>query len=258
MGGGVSWRFVNAASRGTSHDATGTPCQDDCYVDVIPSKSGEAVLVAAVADGAGSATRSEIGSGIACASLIASMAETLRDSEAADLDRDVVESWLRDALADIVARAVQEDLTQRNFACTILGCVIGVQSAVFFQIGDGAIVVDDGGGLRPVFWPDCGEYANMTRFLTDDGFAEHLMFCEVEGRIEEVALFSDGLQRLALVFAERTAHTPFFEPMLQTLRAEPAGPAETLVFPLLRFLSSAAVNARTDDDKSLVLATRRA
>lgn len=254
----MSWRFVNAASRGTSHDVTGTPCQDDCYVDVIASHRGEDILVAAVADGAGSASRSEVGSGIACAALIASMTETLHHCGVADLDRKVVESWLRGAVADIGARAARDDLAGRDFACTILGCAVGTAAAVFIQIGDGAIVIDDGTGLRPVFWPDSGEYANMTRFVTDADFGDHLMFCAVEGRIDEVALFSDGLQRLALVFAERAAHAPFFEPMLQCLRAEPAGAAETLVFPLLRFLSSDAVNARTDDDKSLVLATRRA
>ena len=253
----MSWRFVNAASRGTSHDATGTPCQDDCYVDVVASHCGEEILIATVADGAGSASRSEVGSGIACAALITSMTETLRDRGVADVDRSVVASWLRDAVAEIGARAAHDALVPRDFACTILGCAIGSAAAVFFQIGDGAIVIDDGGGLRPVFWPDSGEYANMTRFLTDGDFDDHLMFRAVEGGIDEVALFSDGLQRLALVFAERAAHAPFFEPMLQRLRAEPAGAAEPLLFPLLRFLASDAVNARTDDDKSLVLATRR-
>jgi hypothetical protein len=35
---------------------------------------------------------------------------------------------------------------------------------------------------------------------------------------DEVAMFSDGLQRLALVYESRTAYTPFFEPMFSVLR----------------------------------------
>lgn len=254
----MTWRFVNAASRGTSHDATGAPCQDDCFVDVIPSGSGELVLVAAVADGAGSARRSEVGSGIACASLIARMTETLQGVEVADVGRETVAAWLtsiRDEI-EVAARLDESDL--RQFACTILGAAIGDRAAVFFQIGDGAIVVSDGAGLQPVFWPEAGEYANMTRFLTDGDFAAHLMVSNVAATIEEVALFSDGLQRLALVFEDRSVHAPFFEPMLRQLRGESPGPAERFVLPLLRFLSSPAVTERTDDDKSLVLATRRA
>lgn len=254
----MTWRFVNAASRGTSHDAAGLPCQDDCYVDTTFSASGEAVLVATVSDGAGSASRSELGSGIACASLIALVNETLCEVDVADVTQTTVLSWLTSVRAEMSARAEAEELELRQFACTMLGCIIGHEAAAFFQLGDGAVVADSGEGLRPVFWPDGGEYANMTRFLTDADFATHLMFTRVDAAVDEVALFSDGLQRLALVFADRSAHGPFFEPMLRQLRAQPPGFAEPFVFPLLRFLGSDAVNSRTDDDKSLVLATRRA
>lgn len=258
MGRRVTWRFVNAAARGTSHDASGTPCQDDCFVDMAESASGEAVLVAAVADGAGSAERSEVGSGIACASLVARMIETLQHCEVVELEAADAESWLAGVRTEIDACAARENSDIRQFACTILGCAIGERAAVFFQIGDGAIVASEGDGLHPVFWPEAGEYANMTRFLTDSDFAAHLFFARRDAAVDEVALFSDGLQRLALVFEDRSVHAPFFDPMLQQLRGQPAGPAEVFVLPLLRFLSSDAVNARTDDDKSLVLATRRA
>jgi len=254
----VTWRFVNAARRGTSHDAAGAPCQDDCFVDVTAAASGAPVLIAVVADGAGSAGRSEVGSGIACAALIEKISETLRHVDVAELTQDDVAAWLTGVRAEMHARAEDEALDLRQFACTILGCAIAEHAAAFFQIGDGAIVADAGEGLRPVFWPEPGEYANMTRFLTDDDFTSHLMFTTIAARVDEVALFSDGLQRLALVFADRSAHLPFFEPMLRQLREQPAGLAEGFVFPLLQFLSSDAVNARTDDDKSLVLATRRA
>ena len=69
-----------------------------------------------------------------------------------------------------------------------------------------------------------------------------------------MALFTDGLQTLALDYT-RAAHSPFFAPMFAALSSEtePGG----LLGPLSAFLESPAVNERTDDDKTLILATRK-
>lgn len=79
----------------------------------------------------------------------------------------------------------------------------------------------------------------------------------MEERIDEVALLSDGLQRLALHYQTRTAHAAFFKPMLATLRDASEDALESLSARLEDYLSSPAVNERTDDDKTLVLASRR-
>ena len=102
-------------------------------------------------------------------------------------------------------------------------------------------------------WPQSGEYANCTWFVTDDDAAERVQSVAAEG-VDEVALLTDGLQGLALRFDTREAHGPFFEPMFARLRAE--GEGEDLREELRAFLGSAPVNQRTDDDKTLVLATR--
>ena len=60
---------------------------------------------------------------------------------------------------------------------------------------------------------------------------------------------------LALRFADQSVHGPFFRQIFQALRA--AEPASALQNPLHEFLTSTAVNSRTDDDKTLILATRR-
>ncbi|MGL4552961.1 MAG: PP2C family serine/threonine-protein phosphatase, partial [Gemmataceae bacterium] len=63
----------------------------------------------------------------------------------------------------------------------------------------------------------------------------------------------DGLQGLALHYATRTAHGPFFAPLFRALRgADP----EELGDPMRAFLESPRVNGRTDDDKTLILAAR--
>lgn len=146
-------------------------------------------------------------------------------------------------------------MAPRELACTLLGAVIGPTQATYFQIGDGAIVSRRNGNLVPVFWPEAGEYANMTYFVTDAKATEHLR-CEIQDATDEVALFTDGLQRLALVFATETAHEPFFEPMFKVLRASTDDQTDQLCAALERFLGSEAINERTDDDKTLILATR--
>ena len=57
-------------------------------------------------------------------------------------------------------------------------------------------------------------------------------------------------------FDQQTSHLPFFDPMLKVLRQTNPDHCEVLNDQLVHFLSSSAINERTDDDKTLVLATR--
>ena len=105
-----------------------------------------------------------------------------------------------------------------------------------------------------VFWPESGEYVNMTHFVTDPHFERHVEFECCDEPIEEAALLTDGLQRLVLDFALHRPHGPFFAPAFQTLRA--CGDPRQLAAPLREFLGSSLVDERSDDDRTLILATR--
>jgi hypothetical protein len=72
---------------------------------------------------------------------------------------------------------------------------------------------------------------------------------------ERVALFSDGLLRLALNLAAAAPHAPFFNSLFAFLTSQPSLDATAQA--LGEFLQSDRVNARTDDDKTLVVAWRR-
>ena len=61
-------------------------------------------------------------------------------------------------------------------------------------------------------------------------------------------------QRLALNMASNTPHEPFFAPFFNTLATSTPEQRDALETSLRTFLGSAAVNERTDDDKTLVLA----
>ena len=255
------WRYASASVAGTGHRRQGLPCQDAAACEVFPSAGGP-VLVAVVADGAGSATRSDEGARLACTLLVGAICDTLAEGGGPRaMTREFVGAWLARFQAEIAARAEAAGAMPRDYACTLLAAIVGDDATAYCQIGDGAIVVatpDAPGDYCWVFWPQQGEYENTTSFATDPAAPELIAVEVAERPVDEVALFSDGLQRLALHYEGRTAHAPFFRPMFAPVRAAEPGHAATLSAQLATFLDSSAVNARTDDDKTLILATRRA
>ncbi len=238
------WKLVYGSVTGTSHAHSGQPCQDYCAGGVAGS-----TLFAACADGAGSAELSHLGSK-AAVELFMQNAASLESA----LTREQIESWVDAARARVLEMAAANDTTPRQLACTLLAAIVGENWAAFVQIGDGAIVFDGPEGYELAFWPDTGEYANTTRFLTEDDYRANLRIEIIERRVTELAVFTDGLQMLALNFGQSKVHDRFFAPLFRTVKN---GPDEgTLRDSLLEFMGSKRVNDRTDDDKTLLLATR--
>jgi hypothetical protein len=252
------WRTLAASVAGTSHASAGLPCADACAARVLrrPRKGGS-LLVAVAADGAGSSERAPEGARVACDAILHRARRWAAGrADLSTFGREAFLPWLDDARARIAAAARAERRESRDFSCTLLVALVSGARAVFFQIGDGAIVYRGrDGAYVPAMWPQNGEYANCTWFVTDDDAAQRVQSVAAEG-VDEVALLTDGLQGLALRFDTREAHGPFFEPMFARLRAEGEGEPESLREELRAFLDSAPVNQRTDDDKTLVLATR--
>jgi len=247
------WRLLAESVIGTSHVRSDKPCQDRCHTlrSVIRAQH---ILIAACADGAGSASASEVGAQTAIESVMALILRDLDGGlEVADLSRDDGVRWYREALAAMTSEAAARVLPLHELACTLLVAVVGETHAVFVQIGDGAIVIREGEGYAAVFWPQQGEYANTTFFLTSATMEERLEF-SLRDAPDALALFTDGLQNLTLEMAARTPHTRFFDAMFKQLATAEA--AEELIAPLRAFLDSPSVNQRTDDDKSLILAWR--
>lgn len=217
------------------------------------SAGDEMVLIIACADGAGSAELSADGARIACEQFFDVARHALDERRSLDgVDRDILLGWYRLAQREIADEADRRAVPVRQLACTLLTALVGEHRTVFAQVGDGCIVYLEGERYECAFWPQIGEYANTTNFLTQVNLDASFEFIE-KPRIDEVAAFSDGLQRLALSFTGKAVHQPFFGPVFATLRSEPA---DELAAPLRKFLSSPAVTERTDDDKTLVLATR--
>jgi hypothetical protein len=250
------WRYISASVRGTSHIKSNTECQDNNLCETLNSTEG-CILLLLVSDGAGSAKRSADGSRLIC--------ETIRDELRRYLSEDgrvslinsrVVGHWIEAFRNEVILLADGEGLSEREFACTLLGAVVGPSSAAFFQVGDGAIVfsTENGGPYKLAFWPERGEYENTTYFATQATFIEQLQFLCLEVPTPEIAILSDGLQRLALNYQTREAHTPFFGGLFPTVRSVPEVELAQMREKLSAYLDSPKVNDRTDDDKTLVLA----
>jgi hypothetical protein len=139
-------------------------------------------------------------------------------------------------------------------ATTLAVVIAGPRSTSFFQIGDGGIIVRNHGVYGVVFWPQSGEYANSTNFVTSEDYRDWLDFLTVAESCSDIALLTDGLERLALSFNQQTPHAPFFQPLFNALRNTDDLPG--LSEGLRTFLGSTSVQNRSDDDKTLILASR--
>lgn len=252
------WRTAFATSIGTSHEKTGTVCQDAGGCRVVHAPDGSEILVIAVSDGAGTASRSDIGSAMAVDHFLERFAEAATSS--ADLkaiDRAFVDTWFTELRGSIRSRAEADAEDMANYACTMIGVVAAPGNTASIQIGDGAIVVstEEPGEYTWVFWPQHGEYANSTFFVTQEGAETALQF-ETGLAVDEIAVFSDGIERLVLDMSSKAVHSPAFRPIFEWLAGTEPERSITPSSALAAYLGSEHVNRRTDDDKTLVMATR--
>ncbi len=246
------WRLAAARVPGTSHVKGGLPCQDDFSW----TAEGDSFVVA-LADGAGSVRMAERGASTVVRSVTTSVRAAL------ELGQTDAPSILKEAALaarrELATIATAEGLLLRDFASTLLAVLARPDGGAALQIGDGVIVVgEDGSDWSWVFWPQHGEYANTTHFITDEDAPGLLQVEPLPSQVSDIALMSDGLERLTLNLGGRSTHRPFFAGIFAPLlAAEGTGHIAVLSAALEEFLRSDSVAARTDDDLSLVIATRR-
>jgi hypothetical protein len=247
------WRFAAGQATGSAHEKLHKPCQDRFRVCTVDSG---VTLIAVVADGAGTAEHAHVGAEIAVETLC-SVAQLGARAGRRDLDA-VLREGARLARQRIVEAAADRKAAPRDLACTLLAVVLAPMAGAALQIGDGAIVSGAGDQWRCVIWPQKGEYANTTFFLSDEHALANAEVVMLGDEVQDIALFSDGLEQLAIHFGSRSAHAPFFRSVFAPLQAQiAAGESAKISRDLTQLLASAPVRARTDDDATLVLATRR-
>lgn len=255
---GDRWSWIGASSTGTSHLASGSGCDDAAACLETPSENGPS-LICVVSDGAGSAALSRIGSQIVVRAFCRSALAFVRSgAKPKDLDREVAYSWL-DHTRDCIERAALRERasSRRLFAATLVGCIVQTDGLAVLHVGDGACALRlrSEQEWRVPSWPAQGEFASTTNFVTDDP-EPSANIAYITGDVAEVAVFTDGLERLALNFAEKKAFAPFFHSMFRALPRQSPGRNKELSLELRKFLDGPAVTQRTDDDKTLIMARR--
>lgn len=253
----AQWNWVSAACRGTSHERSGVRLQDahSCFV---PKGARSDIFVAIVSDGAGSATFGGQGASLICRAI--GLAVRRHFMSRAELPTDEqIESWVDSARDLVFAVAQRRGVVPRDFAATLIFAISDGSNVVIAHVGDGCVVLKDE-GLNKWFapsWPDHGEYASTTTFVTDDPVPK-LRLSRYAGAVSALVLFTDGLERLALDFVSRQPFEKFFEGFCRPLFGNSiVGRNRVLSEELKHYLNSAPINARTDDDKTLVLAIKK-
>jgi hypothetical protein len=251
-----AWTWAAASRCGTSH-ARGGGRREDAFACGTQA-SGRSPLVAVLCDGAGSAPRGRHGAALV-ARIVSLKARAYGEAGVGALSNALIRSWLAEARLAIGDAAAKRQLAMRDFATTLVCALSDGEETLVAHVGDGAVVVQDAADHQwhVVSWPSHGEYASTTFFITDEPEPRLSLHRRV-GRLSALVAFTDGVERLALDFAEQRAHAAFFNGIVGPIVASDArGRDGALCAALARYLDGAAVNARTDDDKTLVVAVHR-
>lgn len=249
----MRWKFTSASVTGKAHSVRGENGQDSCRAGTVQISDTD-FFIGIAADGAGSTTDGGRGADIASRTVYTFIINALRErGDLTSITDDVIRSWITAARDAIVAEAVIHKKNVKEYASTIIVAVAGNDRALFFQIGDGAIVTSNGSEYQTIFWPEQGEYANTTYFITDEQCLDHLHIAHAESP-DEIALFTDGLQNMVLSFADKKAHPGFFKPLFEALKNTPESGFSDFAKQMERFLNRDDISARSDDDKTLILA----
>jgi len=213
-------------------------------------------LIAVVADGAGSALHSEEGAAVAVAAITRRMLAAASGPESEWVD--ALRAAIADARDEIIALANARNEPGNSFATTVLAVVATQGGGAYAQLGDGLIAVrakDEDWCFA--FWPQRGEFANTTYFLTDADALDRLEIDTIRPGVTDIALMTDGLEALAIDYGRGALHTPFFKALFAPLHASKASGLDTDFSARAQALiQSPRVTSRVDDDITLIVATR--
>ena len=241
------WAGASAVHRGASHIRSGLPCQDAVGV----AWAGLPV-VAAVADGLGSASQSDAGAEVAVATAI-----HLLESRFVEF-RDKAPALIAEAIVSGVVERIEEmarsnGSSRHQFATTLMFVATDGHTLIAGNLGDGVVSRQDRDGKSKVlFRPRRGEHVNETFPITSSGAAAHMqVMIEPVADATGFALFTDGSAE-ALYQRQRDEIAPAVDTLLSWLDVAP--PHEVSAA-LTRSLSD-VVSEKTSDDCSIAILRR--
>lgn len=213
-------------------------------------------LFIAVADGAGTAPRADVGANLASQIAVeTALAHTCSHGvpEREDERLALVMSALNAAIDALHTLAFKKHVPVDHYAATFILAMVTREQVVAVQIGDGMLFLEDGNGeIVRMTVPQRGEYANETHMLTSFNAADKAQVIVWNGVIKGAAAMTDGLLPITTVLPFYKPYAPFFTNLFEFLR-KTGDPAEAEA-KLQRFLLSEKVQDGTGDDLTLVIA----
>ena len=238
------WSCAGHSVAGGAHIQAGLPCQD--FFALTDAVKGRRVV--ALADGAGSAKCCQTGARLAVETVISAIANhpgSLRDiTDVAALE------FGRLVRNELVEKSKAEGNEIGDYACTLLAAAFEDGCSYFWQVGDGAWIVETTQGIECATWPYKGEFNNQTAFITSDNWESNWTPAMFEDVVAALG-FTDGLEMFCLDAATRKPHLPFVERIFSVLRSQPCESEITLR--IEQMLTSPVITEREDDDLTLVL-----
>lgn len=246
--------IIGSSVIGPLHVISNTPCQDACAFEVSPSGSG----VIAIADGLGSASKSEIGARTAVETAVNAVRELVsrKINEEIDLS-DMAKAAILSSRKALEEKADELKCKLRDLACTIIVAVIHKDNVVVAHVGDGAVIAKTNEGLKLLSSPEDSEYANEVSPLTGNDWELSLRISQKTSNNIGIMAFTDGCQRAALRKTQEglTPYSAFCEPLFSY--ANDVIDGEKAEEDIRELLLSKKVCENSDDDKTLVIAVLR-
>ncbi len=246
----MSIRIFGASVIGPLHVQKNLPCQDAWAFSAALSGTG----VIAVADGLGSASKSEVGARLAVDTAVASVKEAFAIADSvAPLDQ-IGLAAVKHAREALEKRSSEEECSLKDLACTMIVAALSQGCLAVAHIGDGAVVAQTADGLLLISGPGESEYANEVVPLTAIDWQESLRIVDGISGVRSLAVFTDGCQRAAFRKHEETFEPfeGFFRPIFSyahELTDIAEGEKE-----IQALLSSKKICENSEDDKTLAIA----
>jgi hypothetical protein len=238
------WSCAGFSVAGGAHIQAGLPCQD--FFAQNENTNGRRVL--ALADGAGSAKCCQTGASLAVESIITAI--TNHPGSLSNITEDEALAFGRLVRDTLLEKSKSDGNEIEDYACTLLAAAFEDGYSYFWQIGDGAWIVETKKGIECATWPYKGEFNNQTAFITSDDWESKWNQATFDDVVAAIG-FTDGLEMFCLNSATKRPHLPFVDRIFSALRSNPS--ESEISLRIEQMLTSSVITEREDDDLTLVL-----
>lgn len=248
----MHWKVFVGSAIGKSHIEQNLPCQDFASHDI---RNG--IFVGVVCDGAGSARESRQGAEFFSRRVSELLSDVLcregLPDDSPEAYRALVEPVVETVRSQLAAQVDEQGHVLRDYACTLVGCLVSAARGAFFHIGDGFAVQQHADTDTVLSYPENGEYADETYFVTEEDWRAHLRVVTLPPMAQGsfIGLMSDGASAFAIDRSRTGFYKPFIDPVMAYLSTATEQQGNDA---LQNLMESEKTLAITSDDKTLLLA----